>query len=111
MNTAVFNDFKKLRDRYHSVTHRNGRVYFSHPSVMGRVTEQLLACKISKLRFGNMMGLGLGPDLDKLYVRYVKRVQTMMGLEVERQGNENLKRGGGVSLEKLRDTKNKKKST
>ena len=77
---------------------------------MSGVTESLIACKASKLEFGKMMGLGLGPDLDKLYTRYIKRVQTMMGIEVERQGNENLKREGGVSLEKLRDTKNKKRA-
>ena len=72
---------------------------------MSGVTESLIACKASKLEFGKMMGLGLGPDLDKLYTRYIKRVQTMMGIEVERQGNESLKRAGVGILEKLRDTK------
>lgn len=47
-------------------------------------------------------------DADKVYVKYIGRVETMMGIEVARQCMERLKQSKDAMCEQLRVVKNAK---
>ena len=100
-----------LIDVYHAVTHRSGKVCVRDRHVLRRVTDDLrddakvlsafsvLACPVS---FHS-------DDLRKVFIKYLARVETMIGNEVAAQLMQDLRINEAEPLGSLRKLKQKRK--
>ena len=110
VNRATLDHFKMVSKAYNDVTHRDGRVWIQHSMVLRQITNQLLDSSISRMQFQKYINLPDDTHLDKVYRKYLIRIETMMGKEVVRQATEALKRKGESRLESLRDIKKQKRN-
>ena len=99
----VYIHFQELMKRYHSVSHAGGKMYVKSSSSLRNMSNVILLSVSLKKQFKQFTNLG-NDYVDKVYQRYVLRVERMHAGELERKSVENLKRSGG-SLEQLRQVK------
>ena len=76
-------------------------------SVMRQVRDHILKDMKVRNKFDTLAPFH-SDDVDKVYVKYVGRVETMMGIEVARQCMERLKQSKDTMCEELRAVKNAK---
>lgn len=99
----VYIHFQELMKRYHSVSHAGGKMYVKSSSSLRNMSNVILLSVSLKEKFKQFTNLD-NDYVDKVYQKYVLRVETMHAKELERKSVENLKRSGG-SLEQLRQVK------
>ena len=110
-NSETFQHFRVLRDRYYSATHRDGVLCVRDRHVLRRVTECLREDPSVRDKFVLLPG-GDGfhsDDVDKVFIAYLHRVETMMGNEYAHQLMESLhfeNEGKLGSLRKLKRDRN-----
>ena len=91
-NLETFQHFRVLRDRYYSATHRDGVLCARNRHVLRRVTECLREDPSVRDKFVLLLdGDGFhSDDVDKVFIAYLNRVETMMGNEYAHQLMESL---------------------
>ena len=110
-NVATHEHFKMLIDRYHRVTHRCGKVCVRDRHVLRRVTDDLREDE----KVFNMFSVLAHPvsfhsdDLRRVFLKYLYRVETLIGNEVAAQLMEDLRIREVETLGSLRKLKQKRK--
>ena len=104
----VFNHFKRIRDEYHRVTHKDGLIYVRDKMVLRRTTMSCMSDKGIRDSFRQLASFH-PDDFEGVFTRYLTRIETLMGNEVVWQYMEMLKRSKESSLEQLRELKKNKR--
>lgn len=106
-NTNTFDHFTMLLQKYHHVTHKGGKVCVRDRYVLRRLTDSMqVDTKVVK-----EFSLLASPhrfhsdDLEKVFRKYLLRVETMIGNEISRHLVEDVLVKGVGRLESLRQTK------
>ena len=106
-NVAVHDHFNMLIAKYHRVTHRNGRVCVRDRFVLRRVTDCLKEdVKVMRdfAALANPVSFR-SEDLSKVFLKYLARVETMIGNEIASQLMRDLRISEVDTLETLRQLK------
>ena len=108
-NRRFFLHFKMVRERYHCVTHtQSGKVRVRDRQVLRRVTNQLYNDKQLQNKFVSCSDKQFHPsDVEKVFIAYLRRVETMMGNELAWQLMDELRSKKMDGLDALRKQKNK----
>ena len=103
-NRNTFDHFTMVLHKYHQVTHRGGKVCVRDNRVLRNLTETLLQDVQVIKEFGLLASpVHFHPDdLDKVFHKYMYRVETMIGNEISRQLLEDLRLRGVNQLGSLR---------
>ena len=106
-NVATFDHFTMLLHMYHGVTHRGGKVLVRDRHVLRRLTDRLVQDKQVLQEFCLLPSPAQfhPDDIEKVFVKYLKRVETMVGNEICRQLLDDLRLEGVDTLESLRPVK------
>ena len=106
-NVATLDHFTMLLHMYHAVTHRGGKVLVRDRHVLRRLTNRLEQDSEVLEQFCLLPDpVKFHPDdVNKVFVRYLKRVETMVGNEICRQLLDDLRLEGVDRLESLRQVK------
>ena len=86
-NVAVHKHFKMLIARYHRVSHRSGRVCVRDRYILRKMTVCLKEDAQVKRTFAALANpvSFRSEDLDKVFLKYLDRVETMIGNEIASQ--------------------------
>lgn len=103
-NRVTLEHFEMMRDRYHVVTHKRGYPYVSDAMVLRHIRQEIT---VDEKFFESFKQLTSFPphDVDKIWSKYNERFETLVGIEVANQLQEDLKRSKTGTLEQLRHVK------
>jgi len=113
VNKPAFEHFQLLKTQYYRSTHdKDGEVYVHDISVMRVVTNKIMNDTSIRKSFSLLTSPSQfhKDDIDNVFEKYVFRLETMMGIEVSRHYEENLRLSKENKLEQLRVVKRKSNS-
>ena len=106
VNRGAFSHFQLIKRRYHKATHRGGNVCVLDTGIIRQVTEKIMNDSEVVSEFSSIAKFAKG-DVMNVFSKYIKRVETMMGIEVAKQYEEKLAQSKDGALEQLRVAKRK----